>query len=131
MFNKFKGDKKGQFKTSMINTNIPGMLAFYEAAHLRVHGEDILDEALAFTTSQLEPIASCPLNCNSPLLAAQITRALKQPLHKGIPRLEARHYISIYQDHDPSHNTTLLKLAVLDFELVQSLHRQELSHISR
>ncbi|KAG6666707.1 hypothetical protein CIPAW_01G051400 [Carya illinoinensis] len=125
------GDKKGQFKTSMINTNIPGMLAFYEAAHLRVHGEDILDEALAFTTSQLEPIASCPLNCNSPLLAAQITRALKQPLHKGIPRLEARHYISIYQDHDPSHNTTLLKLAVLDFELVQSLHRQELSHISR
>lgn len=134
MFNKFKeDDQKGQiiFKVNMIS-NIPSMLAFYEAAHLRFHGEDILDEALTLTTAQLESIASSPLSSNNstPLLAAQVTRALKQPLQKGIPRLEARHYISIYLD-DPSHNRTFLKLAILYFNLVQSLHKQELSHISR
>ena len=35
-----------------------GMLSLYEAAYLRVHGEDILDEALVFTTTHLELVAS-------------------------------------------------------------------------
>ncbi|XP_075668940.1 sesquiterpene synthase 2-like [Castanea sativa] len=124
VFNKFK-DEDGQFKESL-TSNIEGMLAFYEATHLRVHGEDILDEALEFTTSHLKSTAS--LIGNS--LVAQITRALKQPLHKGIPRLEARRYISIYEQ-DASHNKVLLKLSILDFNLVQSLHKEELSDITR
>ena len=97
------------------------MLAFYEATHLRVHGEEILDEALQFTTIHLKSIASP---------TAQVTHALKQPLHKGIPRLEARRYISIYEQ-DASHNKALLKLSILDFNLVQSLHKEELSEITR
>ncbi|KAM3696724.1 hypothetical protein ACB098_06G060700 [Castanea mollissima] len=124
VFNKFK-DEDGQFKESL-TSNVEGMLAFYEATHLRVHGEDILDEALEFTTSHLKSTAS--LIGNS--LVAQITRALKQPLHKGIPRLEARRYISIYEQ-DASHNKVLLKLSILDFNLVQSLHKEELSDITR
>eukprot|EP00261_Vitis_vinifera_P016682 XP_010645934.1 PREDICTED: valencene synthase-like [Vitis vinifera] len=38
--------------------------------------------------------------------------------------------MSIYQD-ETSHDTTLLKLAKLDFNLVQSLHKEELSNIAR
>jgi hypothetical protein len=34
------------------------MLSLYEATHLRVHGEAILDEALVFTATHLESIAS-------------------------------------------------------------------------
>ncbi|KAK4576696.1 hypothetical protein RGQ29_027301 [Quercus rubra] len=83
-FKKFK-DEDGQFKESL-TSNVEGMLAFYEATHLRMHGEDILDEALEFTTTHLKSTASLIGNP----LAAQITCALKQPLHKGIPRLEAR-----------------------------------------
>uniref|UniRef100_A0A7N2MBQ2 Uncharacterized protein n=1 Tax=Quercus lobata TaxID=97700 RepID=A0A7N2MBQ2_QUELO len=124
VFNKFK-DEDGQFK-ECLTSNVEGMLAFYEATHLRVHGEDILDEALEFTTTHLKLTASLIGN----LLAAQITRALKQPLHKGIPRLEARRYISVYEQ-DASHNKVLLKLSILDFNLVQSLHKEELSDITR
>ncbi|KAL4619125.1 hypothetical protein ACB092_06G057300 [Castanea dentata] len=124
VFKKFK-DEDGQFKESL-TSNVEGMLAFYEATHLRMHGEDILDEALEFTTTHLKSIASLIGNP----LAAQITRALKQPLHKGIPRLEAWRYISFYEQ-DASHKKVLLKLSILDFNLVQSLHKGELSYITR
>ena len=107
-------------------SNVKGMLAFYEATHLRMHGEDILDEALDFTTTHLKSATSVVGNP----LAAQITYALKQPFHKGIPRLEARRYISFYEQ-DASHNKVLLKLSILDFNLVQSLHKEELSYITR
>ncbi|KAG7990302.1 hypothetical protein I3843_02G019600, partial [Carya illinoinensis] len=122
VFNKFK-DEKGQFKASL-SANIPGLLAFYEATHLRVHGEEILDEALSFTTTQLESVKS---NLRNPL-AAQVTHALNQSLHKGIPRLESRVFITLYQE-DTSHNKAFLKLLILDFNLVQSLHKQELEAI--
>ncbi|KAK7842868.1 (-)-germacrene d synthase [Quercus suber] len=112
VFNKFK-DEDGQFKESL-TSNVEGMLAFYEATHLRVHGEDILDEALEFTTTHLKSTSSIIGNP----LATQITHALKQPLHKGIPRLEARRYITVYEK-DASHNKILRKLSILDFNLVQ------------
>ncbi|KAM3696524.1 hypothetical protein ACJW31_06G045400 [Castanea mollissima] len=124
VFNKFK-DEDGQFKESL-TSNIEGMLAFYEATHLRVHGEDILDEALNLSTTNLKSTTSL---INNPL-AAQITRALKQPLHKGIPRVEARQYISVYEQ-DASHNKDLLNLSKLDFNLVQSLHKEEVGYITR
>ncbi|XP_060672620.1 sesquiterpene synthase 2-like [Ziziphus jujuba] len=44
VFNKFK-DGDGEFKASL-TVDIPSMLSLYEAAHLRMHGEEILDEAL-------------------------------------------------------------------------------------
>jgi hypothetical protein len=87
----------------------------YEAAHdLRVHGKDILNETLVFTATRLEAVASYL----SPPLAAEITHALKQPIHKGLPRLEAKHYFFIYQE-DASHNKLLLIFAKLDFNLLQ------------
>ena len=55
---------------------------------------------------------------------------MKRPIRKGLERLEARWYISIYQD-EASHDETLLKLAKFDFNLVQSLHKEELSNLSR
>jgi hypothetical protein len=124
MFTKFK-DNKGNFKESLIN-DAAGMLSLYEAAHLRVHGEDILEEALVFTTTHLELVTSHL----SPLLASQVSHALKQPIHKGLPRLEARYHFSIYPQ-DISHNEVLLTFAKLDFNLLQKLHQKELSEITR
>ncbi|KAI5333387.1 hypothetical protein L3X38_023518 [Prunus dulcis] len=63
-------------------------------------------------------------------VSAQISQALERPLLKCLARLGARNYLSIYQD-EVSHNETLLKLAKLDFNLVQSLHKKELSEITR
>ncbi|KAL6283770.1 hypothetical protein ACE6H2_014699 [Prunus campanulata] len=124
IFNKFKGEN-GSFKESLI-ADVSGMLSFYEATHLRVHGEDILEEALAFTTTHLE---SATTRVSIPL-AAQITQALERPLRKSLERLGARRYMSIYQD-EASHNECLLKLAKLDFNLVQPLHKKELQEITR
>ncbi|KAH9776448.1 alpha-humulene/(-)-(E)-beta-caryophyllene synthase [Citrus sinensis] len=118
-------DDKGNFKESLASDAL-GMLSLYEAAHLGVHGEDILDEAIAFTTTHLKSVAT---HLSNPL-KAQVRHALRQPLHRGLPRLEHRRYISIYQD-DASHYKALLTLAKLDFNLVQSLHKKELCEISR
>ncbi|KAK4576356.1 hypothetical protein RGQ29_027072 [Quercus rubra] len=123
-FTKFK-DSNGNFKDSLIN-DARAMLSLYEATHLRVHGEDILDEALVFTTTHLEFIAS---HLSTPL-AAQVSHALKQPIHKGLPRLEARHYFSIYQE-DSSHDKVLHTFAKLDFNILQKMHQKELSDIAR
>ena len=115
-------DEEGNFKESLIS-DLPGLLALYEAAHLMVHGEDILDEALAFTTAHLRSMLSD--DSDNPL-KEQIIRTLKRPIRKGIPRVEARHYISIYQEDD-SHDESLLKLAKLDYNMLQSLHKKQLS----
>jgi (-)-germacrene D synthase len=96
------------------------MLSLYEATHMMVHGENILEEALAFTTTNLEFIA----NQSSHPHALQVKHTLRQSLYKNLPRIEARSYISMYaQDH--SHNENLLNLAKLDFNMLQSLHQKE------
>ncbi|XP_062001426.1 (-)-alpha-pinene synthase-like isoform X2 [Rosa rugosa] len=124
IFSKFK-DANGYFKESLI-VDILAILCLYEATHLRVHGEEILEEALVFTTTHLESAIS---GVSYPL-AAKISQALERPLRRGVERLCARNYIPIYQATTP-HNETLLKLAKLDFNLVQSLHKEELSELSR
>ncbi|KAJ6950365.1 (-)-germacrene D synthase-like [Populus alba x Populus x berolinensis] len=124
VFGKFK-NSQGTFNDSLAN-DTRGILSFYEATHLRVHADEILEEALVFTTSHLEFLAT---HSSSPL-RAKINHALKQPIRKGIPRLEARHYFSIYQE-DPSCSEVLLNFAKLDFNILQKQHQKELSEIAK
>ncbi|XP_031270337.1 (-)-germacrene D synthase-like [Pistacia vera] len=100
------------------------MLNLYEAAHFAIHGEDILDEALTFTTTQLKSMGSY----ESPSLAKQINHALNCPLRKGLPRLEARFFISAYL-RDGLHNKTLLKFAKLDFNMLQAMYQKDLKDV--
>ena len=88
-----------------------------------VDGEEILEETLAFTTAHLQSVVTD--HPNNPL-AKRVIRALNRPIRKDLTRVEARHYISIYQQ-DVSHNKSFLKLAKLEFNLLQPLHRKELS----
>ncbi|KAM7486315.1 hypothetical protein LguiA_002324 [Lonicera macranthoides] len=126
VFNKFK-NSEGKFKESLIS-DTEGLLSLYESAHLRVHEEDILDEALEFTTAHLEQMLNS-LSGNT-LSASQVVYALNMPIRKGLTRLHARHYIPIYQQ-DNSHNKMLLKLAKLDFDMLQKVHQRELGDITR
>ncbi|KAB2059402.1 hypothetical protein ES319_A11G300600v1 [Gossypium barbadense] len=126
MFNKFK-DNEGNFKKSL-TSDMEGLLELYEAAHLRVHGEDILEEALAFTTTHLG-LAKASGTIEYPL-SALVSHALYRPMRKSLPRLEARRFISNYGD-DASHDKILLKFAELDFNLLQISHKEELSKITR
>ncbi|KAK5844968.1 hypothetical protein PVK06_001115 [Gossypium arboreum] len=124
VFNKFK-DTDGKFKETLID-DVRGMLSLYETAYLRVHGEDILEEALAFTKIHLKSLE----NKSNPHLAKQIANALDQPLNKCPPRLAARTYIFFYEEED-FRIETLLKFAKLDFNRVQVLHKQKISQIAR
>ncbi|XP_068340232.1 (-)-germacrene D synthase-like [Pyrus communis] len=127
LFNKFK-DGNGNFKGSLVD-DVVGLLSLYEATHLRIHGEEILDEALTFSTTNLES-ATFRLSPPTPLAKA-VTHALNQPLRKGLPRVEARYYLSVYQELRESPNETLLKFAKLDFNRLQRVHQKELSEITR
>ncbi|XP_054778346.1 probable terpene synthase 2 [Prosopis cineraria] len=131
VFERFKDDK-GEFNINQnLTKDVKGMLALYEAAQLEVHGENIFDEALHFTYTHLKSLTDN--NQLSPILNAQVSHCLNQPLHKRLLRLAARHYMSSYQRQHPSPNHTimLLNFAKLDFNMLQKLHRKELGNITK
>nr|AGW18155.1 terpene synthase 2 [Copaifera officinalis] len=124
IFNKFKDDK-GDFKTILID-DVEGMLALYEAAHLGIRGEEILDQMLEFTMSYLKS----RLKGMTPYLQERANRALHCPIHKGMLRIETRYYIPIYSKKD-SRNDLLLEFAILDFNILQQQYQKELSYITK
>lgn len=115
----------GEFQ-EVIKTDAKGLLSLYEASYLRTHGETILDGALDFATARLKSIAPRL----EPPLRKQVVHALVQPLHFGFPRIEARNFISIYEEHEDK-NEFLLKFGKLDYNLLQLLHKEELHELSR
>ncbi|KAK4721985.1 hypothetical protein R3W88_012218 [Solanum pinnatisectum] len=124
-FNQFK-DSNGEFKKTLV-TNAKGLLSLYEATHVRKHGDDILEDALIFAKFHLERITHTLLDST---LEKQVTHALMQSLHRGIPRAEAHFNISIYEKCE-SRNEKLLRLAKLDYNLLQVLHKEELSELTQ
>ncbi|KAE8693425.1 (+)-delta-cadinene synthase isozyme A [Hibiscus syriacus] len=121
-FNMFK-DVEGNFKASPAS-DVRGLLELYEASHMRIQGDDILEEAISFTKAQL----TLSLPALDHPLSEQVDHALKQSIRRGLPRVEARKFISVYEDIE-SHNKALLQFAKIDFNLLQLLHRKELSEI--
>ncbi|KAM3360315.1 hypothetical protein P3S68_020027 [Capsicum galapagoense] len=107
--------------------DVLGLLSLYEASHVRSHGEDILEDALAFSTTHLESAAP---HLNSPL-KEQVMHALEQSLHKGIPRIEIQFFISSIYYKQETKNDMLLRFAKFDYNMLQMLHKQELAEVSR
>ncbi|KAG6577412.1 hypothetical protein SDJN03_24986, partial [Cucurbita argyrosperma subsp. sororia] len=124
IFTKFI-ESNGKFKESLAE-DARGILSLYEAANMRVHGEDILEEALDFSVKHLKNIMA---NTNSKF-GAEIDSALKWPLRKDLPKLKAREYITMYQE-DPSHSQTLLAFSKLDFNILQKRYQKELKELTR
>lgn len=114
VFEKFK-DEEGNFKEILTN-DARSLLSLYEAAHLRTHNKEDHPKSLAAISS--------------PRLKELIIDAMRTPSHTAIQRYEARRYISSYQEEE-SKNETLLLLAKLDFNKLQSLHQQELQQSIR
>ncbi|XP_047941552.1 bicyclogermacrene synthase-like [Salvia hispanica] len=126
-FEKFKDVLKVNSKSLNTAEGISGILEFFEATHLRVNGEDILDDGYVSSRKLLE--SSLPLLTNP--IAEQMDHALHQySKRRGLPRVEARHYISIYAQFD-SHHPKLLELAKLDFNMLQDMHKEELCELYR
>ncbi|KAI4305108.1 hypothetical protein L6164_028494 [Bauhinia variegata] len=93
IFEQFR-EHKGNFKVSLIQDTL-GMLNLYEAVHLRIHGEDILDQALEFTTFYLKST----LSDMSPNLKEKVTPALNCPFHKvWWKKMEFRSTVTYYRE---------------------------------
>ncbi|KAL4193784.1 hypothetical protein AMTRI_Chr06g178610 [Amborella trichopoda] len=105
--------KEGKFNPCLIE-DVRGMLCLYEASHLGTPREDILNEALNFTSKHLKGV----MEDLEPNLAREIRSALELPLHRRVNRLM-------------DNNKVLLELAKLDFNMVQLLYQREINDILR
>lgn len=123
IFNKFK-EEEGGFKASLCEDAM-GLLSLYEAAHLGLKGEAILEEAKVFSTENLQVLKE-GAESN---LAKRIEHALELPMHWRLPRLEARHFIDAYEEEEGKIDD-LLDFAKLDFNMVQMVHQTELKELS-
>eukprot|EP00261_Vitis_vinifera_P017318 XP_010646945.1 PREDICTED: alpha-farnesene synthase [Vitis vinifera] len=120
----FFEEEVGMFSKSTC-TNVKGMIELFEASHLALEGENILDEAKAFSSGYLKEIIS-NLDNN---LAKQVVHSLERPLHWRVQWFDIRWYIDFYEEEGV--NLDLLKLAKLNFNMVQAVHQKDLKHISR
>lgn len=125
VFEKFI-DEWGNFKASL-SEDVKGVLNLYEASYFGFHGEDIIDKAKVFATVQLKNFKGEYL---SPHMVRKVHHALEMPLHWKLPRLEARWYIDAYEQ-EPNMKPNLLKLAKLDYNIVQYIYQKEVSALAR
>ncbi|KZV46531.1 viridiflorene synthase-like [Dorcoceras hygrometricum] len=127
VFDKFK-DTDNPFLTTL-ESDINGLLSFYEATDVRIQGENVLEEAVAFTTYHLNGFISQTKTTDFPL-REKVSQALKNSVHRGVPILVARYYIPIYEKEE-SRNELLVRLAILNFCQLQNLYQKELSDLTR
>ncbi|KAK9984748.1 hypothetical protein SO802_034273 [Lithocarpus litseifolius] len=97
-----------------------------DAVSLGFEGENLLDEAMEFTTMHLKDLKGDV----SKTLKEEVRHSLEIPLHRRMRRLEQRWYIDAYNMKE-AHNRKLLELARLDFNIVQSVHQRDLKDMSR
>lgn len=104
------------------------MLYLYEASFLATEGESELEQARNWTEKHLREYLENKNNDQN--VAELVHHALELPLHWRMLRLEARWFINFYkkrQDMIP----LLLELAILDFNIVQAAHIQDLKYVAR
>ncbi|KAJ4824317.1 hypothetical protein Tsubulata_047209 [Turnera subulata] len=127
VFNGFKNEK-GNFKGNLTN-DLQGLMGLYEASYLGMHGEKTLDDALLFTKTHLTSILNGQLP--SSLGDDQVSHSLHWPLQRSVAKFKQFHYISLYKQDHEAHNEVILKLAKMDFNIVQNLYQLELKSLSR
>ncbi|WVZ95807.1 LOW QUALITY PROTEIN: hypothetical protein U9M48_041523 [Paspalum notatum var. saurae] len=121
VFVKFK-DEEGGFLVD----NPTDLLSLYNAAHMRIHGEKILDDAILFTRRRLEAMVPCMEGS----LAHEIKSALEIPHPRRVRIYESKNYIHAYEKDAKVHEK-VLQLAKLNSNIMQFHHQHELSIITR
>lgn len=121
-------DDEGNFMAHLQN-DVKGMLSLYEASHLGLEGENILDKALIFSKKHLNAVTKRK-TVDDTVLSELVSHSLELPLHRRMRRLEARWYIDYSQDKRKDANRLLLELAKLDFNMVQSIFQNDLKDVT-
>jgi len=90
VFAKFK-DEEGGFEWHEPRH----MLSLYNPAHLRTHGETVLDEAISFITGCLNSML--PYLNQEGTFAHEVICALAIPIPRRVRIYDCKNYISIYE----------------------------------
>ncbi|KAF5943684.1 hypothetical protein HYC85_017761 [Camellia sinensis] len=119
--------KMGTFMKSTNSDDTKAMLELLEASHLALEGENILIEAKEFSAGILKNI----INSNvEDKVAKQLAQALELPLQWRAQWYDVKRHIHELENKDNT-NSVLLKLAKLNFNMVQATHQNDLKEISR
>ncbi|KAG0499157.1 hypothetical protein HPP92_003848 [Vanilla planifolia] len=124
VFTKFL-DEDGDLLNLGSTQSIEDLLGLYEASYFLTPDEKIIEKAAYHARNHLELLAD-DLN---PYMKQMVSRALQIPRLKRVERLEARQFINVYELQQ-NRIEMLLEFAKLDFQCVQSLHHEELRHLS-
>ncbi|KAJ1267461.1 hypothetical protein BS78_07G057900 [Paspalum vaginatum] len=115
------------FKTKDGNFDVPdtrSLLSLYNAAYLRRHGDNVLDEAISFTRRCLQDILD---DLPESPFTKEVSSSLRTPLFRRVGILEARDYIPTYEK-ESTRNEAILEFAKLNFNLQQLIFCEELKH---
>ncbi|KAK4858806.1 hypothetical protein QYF36_022337 [Acer negundo] len=125
----FRGfmDGNGSFSTSKCR-DIKGLIELFEASHLSLEGENILEEAKGFSNGIL-------MGAYSTLdgeLAEKVAHILELPTHWRLDWFQVKWHLKMYEKNIDINTTTILcELAKLNFNMVQAIHQNELKEVSR
>ncbi|TXG47437.1 hypothetical protein EZV62_026731 [Acer yangbiense] len=126
----FRGfmDGSGSFSTSKCR-DIKGLIELFEASHLSLEGENILEEAKGFSNGIL-------MGAYSALdgeLAEKVAHILELPTHWRLDWFQVKWHLKMYEKNNDINSTTtiLCELAKLNFNMVQATHQNELKEVSR
>ncbi|MED6108163.1 hypothetical protein PIB30_020936 [Stylosanthes scabra] len=127
-------DVRGDFKECQsMDDDFKGTLSLYEASFYALEGETIMNQGRDFSLKILEKY-SARTNKNDDddnnYLSLLIDHSLEIPLQWRAPRWESQWFINAYQTRKTM-NPSLLDFAKLDFNILQTIHQDELQYTSR
>jgi (-)-germacrene D synthase len=123
VFLKFR-DEQGNISSDDANC----LITLYDAAHLRTHGEHVLDSAIVFNRSRLQLLL---MRANlEPGLAEEVRLTLETPRFRRVKRVEARRYLAAYEKMPAARDDAILEFAKSDYNIVQALYCEELKELT-
>lgn len=130
MFKMFLDDD-GNFEKRH-SEDVKGVLSLYEASYLGMEGEEILEKAKQFCIHHLNSMLQAGGGHEEDeMWEEEVRHALEMPLHWRMPRLEARHFIDVYQKRADIKTEEIVELAKLEYNMVQAVHLKELKELSK
>jgi hypothetical protein len=121
VFLKFR-DEQGNISSDDVIT----LTTMYDAAHMRVHGEDILDNIIDFNKKRLKSLVKSNLE---PSLLEEVRVTLETTRFRRVERVEARRFISVYEKK-AARDDTILEFAKVDYNIVQVVYSNELKELT-
>ncbi|GMH30299.1 hypothetical protein Nepgr_032142 [Nepenthes gracilis] len=116
--------KTGAFN-ERLRANIRGVLQLYEASHLAIQEENIVNKENDFSEECLKD-----LNPNIDVyILKRVTKALEYPQHWMVQWFWVKWQIDAYE-HQVDRNPMLVELSKLNFNMIQAIHQRELQELS-